>query len=103
MIELSMQPRTIPVPWKVFRTTAVPFSLAIDGFVPEGPEFDPTIPVMNLNHHDGVKRIETRYLCTSRNASGAEALSHVQRQAWSAHDRLRQRLRRGRLHELVSA
>lgn len=50
MIELSMQPRTIPVPWKIFRTTAAPFSLAIDGFVPEGPEFDPTIPVMNLNH-----------------------------------------------------
>jgi hypothetical protein len=58
-----MQPRTIPVPWEVFRKTAAPFSLALDGFVPEGPEFDPSVPVMNLNHHDGVKRIETRATC----------------------------------------
>ncbi len=63
MIVLSMQPQTIPMRWDAFRRTALPYSLALDGFVSAGPEFDPTIPVMNLNHHEGVKRIETRATC----------------------------------------
>lgn len=63
MIELSMQPRAVPVEWASFCKTARPYSIALDGFVGGGPEFDPSVPLMNLNHHDGVRRIETRATC----------------------------------------
>ena len=58
-----MQPRTIPMDWETFRKTAAPFSIALDGFVSGGPELDTAGPFINLNHHDGVKRLETRATC----------------------------------------
>lgn len=38
-------------------------SIALDGFVPEGPRFNPKGPWANFNHHEGVSRLETRATC----------------------------------------
>lgn len=38
-------------------------SIALDGYVPEGPRFDPYGPWANFNHHEGVSRLETRATC----------------------------------------
>jgi hypothetical protein len=46
--------------WEKFRTTTPPFSIAIDGFVCEGPRLDANGPYANFNHHEGVSRLETR-------------------------------------------
>ena len=37
--------------------------MAIDGFVNEGPWFDPTLRCKNFNHHEGVSRLDTRATC----------------------------------------
>lgn len=42
---------------------AGPFSIALDGFVREGPWFDSVLPSKNFNHHEGVARLETRATC----------------------------------------
>ena len=62
-ITLHMQPKTPPVQWNDFRTSYPPFSIAIDGFVYGGPEFDPSGPHLNINHHEEVKRLQTRASC----------------------------------------
>lgn len=68
MVNLCMDPKTVPVPWTSFcglRAT-VPL-IAIDGFVPSGPAFASVTrggtPRLNFNHHDGVSRLETRATC----------------------------------------
>lgn len=63
MINLEMQPATPPMSREAFCAQAGPFSIAIDGFVGEGPWFDGRLPAKNLNHHEGVSRLETRATC----------------------------------------
>lgn len=58
--------------WKRFLSDAPPFSIALDGFVPEAPMFDPEGPRANFNHHDGVSRMETRSTC-------AQVLIHIRK------------------------
>jgi len=60
---LHMQPRTPVMNWEQFCQMAPPFSIALDGFVGEGPRFDPKGPWLNLNHHEGVDRLGTRATC----------------------------------------
>jgi hypothetical protein len=62
-IELHMRPDIPPMSGVEFRQMAGPFSIAIDGFVKEGPWYDATLPSKNFNHHEGVARLETRATC----------------------------------------
>lgn len=63
MIELILQPEVPPMSGDAFKKMAGPFSIALDGFVNEGPWFDPTLPCKNFNHHEGVSRLDTRATC----------------------------------------
>ncbi len=63
MFERRMEPGTAPMSWEQFTTYTPPFSVALDGFVKEGPRFDPRAPRANFNHHEGVSRVETRATC----------------------------------------
>lgn len=63
MIRLEMQPTTPPMSREDFCSMAGPFSIAVDGFVGEGPWFDSCLPAKNMNHHEGVSRLETRASC----------------------------------------
>ncbi len=40
-----------------------PFSVAIDGYVNDGPKFQEEGPRANFDHHHGVSRLETRATC----------------------------------------
>lgn len=62
-IELVMRPQDPPLSWKDFISKTPPFSIAIDGYVNEGPRFDESGPWLNLNHHEGVERLATRSTC----------------------------------------
>jgi len=70
-VELMMDPLTNEISWSEFISSRPQFSVALDGYVPEGPQFDPRGPFLNLNHHEGVSRLETRASC-------AQARVHVQ-------------------------
>jgi hypothetical protein len=48
---------------EAFREMAGPYSVAIDGYVSEGPWYDDKLPCQNFNHHEGVPRLETRATC----------------------------------------
>jgi hypothetical protein len=49
--------------WDYFSKYAPPFSVALDGYVHEGPNFDSTKVIVNFNHHEGVDRLATRATC----------------------------------------
>lgn len=58
-----MRPNDVPMSWEDFVREKGPFSIAIDGYVAEGPRLDPRIPAANFDHHKGVARLETRATC----------------------------------------
>lgn len=62
-ITLCMEPQKPPLSWKYFRNNAQPRSIAIDGYVGAPPSFDAKKVLLNLNHHEGVSRLETRATC----------------------------------------
>jgi hypothetical protein len=62
-VELHMRPDIPPMTGEEFKKLAGPFSIAIDGFVREGPWYDPSLPAKCFNHHEGVSRLETRATC----------------------------------------
>ncbi len=57
--ELFVRSEVPPLSWDEFRLTHPAGSIALDGYVGEGPVFDPNGPYHNANHHEGVKRLET--------------------------------------------
>jgi hypothetical protein len=57
--ELFVRTEIPPISWEDFITTHPVGSIALDGYVGEGPQFDPNGPYLNANHHEGVKRLET--------------------------------------------
>ena len=63
-IELKMDPRTPPRSWKEFCAETPAYSIALDGFVADGPKFDPKGPHINFNHHEKVDRMTTRATCS---------------------------------------
>lgn len=63
MITRQVHPDLSPFSWKQFCKECPPYSIALDGFVGEGPNFSPEGPHLNLNHHEGVSRLETRATC----------------------------------------
>lgn len=62
---LHMEPLTPPMEWEVFRQRTGPFSVALDGYVADGPrqDFGPDGPKQNFNHHERVYRPATRATC----------------------------------------
>lgn len=62
-IELHMGPLDPVLSWADFCRVAPAFSVALDGYVNEGPQWDPFGPRQNLNHHEGVDRFATRATC----------------------------------------
>ncbi len=63
-VKLCVGPNTPPMSWKDFCEEKPPFSIALDGFVKEGPAYDPIGPRLNFNHHEGVDRLATRATCS---------------------------------------
>lgn len=62
-ITLSVEPTTYPKTWEKFTAEAVPFSIALDGYVADGPRFDDSGPYANFNHHEGCNRMATHATC----------------------------------------
>lgn len=62
MISLIIQPG-ITRTWKQFLEETPPFSVALDGYVSEGPIYADDPPRMNFNHHEGCYRDATRATC----------------------------------------
>lgn len=62
-IQLIVKPKTPPMSWDEFCVEAPPFSIALDGYVSGGPEFEPFGPRANFNHHEEVNRLATRATC----------------------------------------
>lgn len=62
-IQLMMRPSDEPMTWDAFCRTTPPFSIAIDGYVADGPRFDEAAPRANFNHHEVVDRLATRATC----------------------------------------
>lgn len=65
-IELRMRPQDPPRTREQFLAEAPPYAIAVDGYV-EGPPWRelelPDGPRININHHEGVPRLETRSSC----------------------------------------
>ena len=63
MISLVVDPSSSGMSWDTFRRTAPSYSIAADGYVSDGPLYDPSGPYLCMNHHDGVDRLATRSTC----------------------------------------
>ena len=50
--------------WEKFCHETPPYSIALDGFVAEGPRFSFKGLRANFNHHEGVDRLATRATCS---------------------------------------
>lgn len=57
--ELNVHSDVPPLKWGEFVRTHPAGSIALDGYVGEGPMFEADGPYLNANHHEGVKRLET--------------------------------------------
>lgn len=62
-MKIHVEPTTPPMSWGEFVATKPPKSIALDGYVSGPPQYDPTGPWANLNHHEGVDRLATRATC----------------------------------------
>ena len=63
MIDLKVFPNIDPLSWDEFRKQYGTRSIALDGFVNEGPCWDSELIAANFNHHEGVDRLMTRATC----------------------------------------
>ncbi len=62
-ISLKMQPAVPPMTWEDFCKTSPSYSIALDGYVNDGPKKDLKAPRVNFDHHHNVSRFETRATC----------------------------------------
>jgi len=62
-IKLHVEPQTPAMTWQEFCQKTKPFSIALDGYVKDGPITTDRSPRLNLNHHEGVDRLATRATC----------------------------------------
>lgn len=58
-----MRPQDPTLTWEEFLKIAPPFSIALDGYVADGPRFEAKGPYANFNHHENVDRLATRSTC----------------------------------------
>lgn len=63
-IILHVEPQTEPMTWKQFIKKAGSNSVALDGYVADGPLFDEKRAIANFNHHEKVNRLATRATCS---------------------------------------
>lgn len=63
-VNLIMRPEQAPISWEKFCEEALPFSIALDGYVNQGPRFQKEGPRANFNHHEEVDRLATRATCS---------------------------------------
>ena len=63
-ILLRMEPKIAPVLWIIFCYYYPEYSIALDGFVADGPKYSPKGPHINFNHHEKVDRMTTRATCS---------------------------------------
>ncbi len=61
MIQLEVDLRTIEM--STFVAMAPAFSIALDGYVRGGPQYDWRGPHISFNHHEDVDRLATRATC----------------------------------------
>lgn len=73
-IVLCMQPQIPPMGWDDFCLEQPPFSVALDGFVADGPRFEAKGPRANFNHHECVDRLATRATCAQVNMAIRQGL-----------------------------
>lgn len=57
--ELIVRSDLPPVTWEEFTTDYPACSIALDGFVSDGPKYQREGPYLNANHHEGVNRLAT--------------------------------------------
>lgn len=62
-ITLEMRPADEPSTWAAFCAASPSHSIALDGYVAEGPQFEAAGPRANFNHHEMVDRLATRATC----------------------------------------
>ncbi len=62
-MQLIVEPDSSGMRWKEFIETKPRYSIALDGYVAEGPRLKLSGPWQNFNHHEGVSRLETRATC----------------------------------------
>ncbi len=62
-VKLCVEPKTPPMPWEQFCKEKPALSIAIDGYVSGAPNEDPKKHLLSLNHHEQVKRLNTRATC----------------------------------------
>lgn len=62
MINLVIDPKVSGVPWEQFQVNKN--AIALDGYVYGKPQFNPTQPSANFNHHEEVDRLSTRATCS---------------------------------------
>jgi len=62
MIEVIAEPGIVKT-WNQFLKENPPYSIALDGYVSDESREDSTIPMLNLDHHVNVKRLETNSTC----------------------------------------
>ena len=62
-VSLLIKPHDAPLSWREFCHKTPRFSIALDGYVNDGPRFDQTNIHINFNHHENVSRLETRATC----------------------------------------
>lgn len=60
---LRMRPKDSPMSWTEFERRTPPLSVALDGYVKEGPNEVQPGPRQNFNHHEGVYRLAARATC----------------------------------------
>jgi len=64
-IELCVDVTSPPCTFAAFVKRMPAYSIALDGYVSEGPQYSDETdgPYINFNHHEGVSRLETRATC----------------------------------------
>lgn len=63
MIHLTVEPAVSSLTWEKFCAEAPKFSVALDGYVADGPKFNQEKMVANFNHHENCDRLATRATC----------------------------------------
>lgn len=61
MITLHVEPKQAPLSWLGFCASTPKFSIALDGYVADGPRVERDRA--NFNHHEGCDRLATRSTC----------------------------------------
>lgn len=62
-IQLFVKPTITVISWENFIESYSPYSVALDGFVNVGPQYDSNKVMVNFNHHEGCDRLATRATC----------------------------------------